>query len=422
MERVSLSRSVADLTSRWIRGPHGIRLAWLLLIAGSLTVIFATAWVRSRMPGELLLRPLDLATEQSLGTWWTAVQFLLFSALMLSTRAAMARCAPAADRAGLLLGLIGLALFLDELASMHEQLALFAPAWLTPQDLILVPPGLLGAAALALSLPAIFRLPAGPNRAAGPLTLGFVCFAMIYPQEWLEHNIHWAPWALGPRAAAEEGTELLGCLLLLVGAMRLRRELPRLSHRPQRLSAPPVAGLVVFAATAMLPVVLLRASLTPEQLRLPDSGDFGSTLPTMLFALASLLALQHARQNRRHALAWLVFAGTLALSSAAAQVHFHHYLFRGLELRPRGDFDLLWVIPMLALAASWLPGAPVRRLWAGSAALWLVTLAVAWTGVPLLWVMLPHLVALAAAWTMLRYEPETAREPAEAPLSAGVAG
>jgi hypothetical protein len=111
------------------------------------------------------------------------------------------------------------ALSLDEVGSLHERVSGWHEAAGLPGGWwARLPYGLVGAAMLAYA--SVHFIRASDTRRGGLLILGgFVVFAGVAVQEYLEHSTRWEPWMLGLRVGIEEGSELLGMLLILFGVV-----------------------------------------------------------------------------------------------------------------------------------------------------------------------------------------------------------
>ena len=148
----------------------------------------------------------DLAAEMNFAAWWSSI--LLFLIGFLAYQQFLSE--EEDTRKGWLgIAIIFMGLSIDEISSLHERI----DHWLS-----LAPYALVCLIILTYSLRKLFRKK--ESRYAAILILAvFVIFSFVALQEYLEHIINWPTWALGLRTIFEEGTELLGSLIGLIGVV-----------------------------------------------------------------------------------------------------------------------------------------------------------------------------------------------------------
>ena len=163
--------------------------------------------------------------EMNYPTWWTAI--LLLAAAMLVYELAYVRQNTSRWRLWLLaLAIAGLSY--DEVGSIHERVSLLSDDWFGSPWTALAPFGVVGLAALVSGLKVTSHLEGG-GRATAYIVAGFLMFAFVILQEYLEHHpkypkfmfktfgitTAWSRWL-------EEVTEILGAMLVLIGTALAR--------------------------------------------------------------------------------------------------------------------------------------------------------------------------------------------------------
>lgn len=154
-----------------------------------------------------------------------------------------------------MLSAILLVLSFDEVGSLHERLSSLGRILSVGSWGLLIPLGSVGAILTAWAIALLWREPSERWRARW-VALGFCLFGSVVAQEFLEHKMLLKTAAQrGVRAGLEEGTELLGVLIILRAVMtgatehafRALREL-----RAPLLTAGLLLGPVVAVGTALL--------------------------------------------------------------------------------------------------------------------------------------------------------------------------
>lgn len=219
-------------------GSDSCRRIWLgSAILGSLVLLLGTGvkfWVDAD-PWETLLLPLNLGGENTIAAWWSGMLLFVASVHAYDGARRTALDQPEAAGAWRIIAALLLFLSLDEVGSIHERtgqltIDLGYSEW--------IPLGVLAVLLGGLAVVALWRLwniPAERVAAVG-IFVGFVLLASIVPQEYFEHRVEWSGnVARAARLVVEEGTELLGILVILAITMR---NTPGLSARERTADVP----------------------------------------------------------------------------------------------------------------------------------------------------------------------------------------
>ncbi|RJP83247.1 MAG: hypothetical protein C4522_01235 [Desulfobacteraceae bacterium] len=156
---------------------------------------------------RILLYPFNLGHENNLAAWWSGV--CLFAAALLAYEICC-HSEVHLKKAWLCLAILLLGLSKDEICSLHERIDGFRN---------LLPYAICAVTMLTYSLIKLFKHPE-TRKSAIYIAFAFLLFGSVAFQEFLEHTVSWPDWMMGIRVGIEEGTELIGIFLLLVGISR----------------------------------------------------------------------------------------------------------------------------------------------------------------------------------------------------------
>jgi hypothetical protein len=296
-----MSLTGTDGRSRYLRA----------LMAVSALMVFCTLLNRISRQKFGFVYPFDLSNENIVAAWWSGSLLLLgalhaadgyFRLKQTHFKAALAW----AVVASLLFGLSA-----DEVGSFHERAAdvLGMGEWLSflPFALILV-----GASAWAFWT--LWRAPL-ERRSVPWLILGFVILASVAGQEYLEHNLDW-PWYVKPfRSAFEEGSELVGMVLIIHTCMRNSEGLFSNSRGPAFSAVYGTRFFALFAAAcAVFPMAHLTASLPDQEIGHP-SDWLTSTIYSLAAAWLLHVAVKSSGATRQiaKAIGWLLFVSAMTV-------------------------------------------------------------------------------------------------------------
>lgn len=242
-------------------------------------------------PAASLLGRFSLTWENNPAAWWSGMLLAVVSLHAFDGHALLRRREPDAAKGWALIAAVLLFLSADEVGSLHERLALLGRALGLGTWSLLLPLGAVLAAVLARAHVLLWSAGGEQRRKVWSLVVGFLLLGSVALQEFLEHRIYWeTDAARAVRGAVEEGTELIGMLVLLKATMAN------------------TAGLAVRDAAGGRP-----AFAALHELRRP--------LTTLGLALAPVLAVSTAAlvDQRGHPADWLAAVAFLAAGLAACR-------------------------------------------------------------------------------------------------------
>lgn len=265
---------------RWLVVFIAVTLLLVLYNAPDIYAQLPETWKYRR--GSLLM-----LFEMNYPTWWTGM--LLLATALLFLESASTR-ESSLQTACLALGLLTGALSLDEIGSIHERVSLLSEDWLGSPWTALVPFGLLGVLALAWGVRGIFASPSG-TRAALFIGGGFVVFALVVLQEYLEHHPTFPKFMIktfgikpADRIVFEEMTEMIGAMLVLTGAALVRRRDHFESSLGFILSRPlNITGLHAALAIGLIAHCTIAFFFLPDTLELTLRGNPAGWYPSAVF-------------------------------------------------------------------------------------------------------------------------------------------
>jgi len=311
-----------------------------------------------------LIKILRLTSENNAGAWWSGMQLLLFGLICLSTSGELSKTLGEMKRPLIVLGLIGLGLSADEMGSIHERVSLFGKENFGSGKLALLPFAIIGGGAVGYSVLALYRARASVGNVWLCVCIGFGLFGLVWVQEHIEHAASFTrPDAKAWRAVIEEGSELLGFSVLLTGSLLLRTRLGL--QRSVSSALLPNQFALRFASLlslmAIVPVILVRLPYSRAELKFPRSGDYGLTIPVLLFAIAALIAVRLSRICRKDRNRWLIVGVILAGTSLATLASYPNPFMLPAALGGRtiawhADLDMFVALPLLAIAGFLVPG------------------------------------------------------------------
>lgn len=154
----------------------------------------------------------NLAGEMTFAAWWSGI-LLLWAGILAYD---MSRQEDQTQRAWGILALLFVLLSFDEIGSLHERASNTISGTIGLQLAAII-----GGGAFLYACWLLWQH-CQDRKGIVLLLLGGAMMASAALHEYLEHNVHWPFLIAGARVALEEGSELTGMLLSLVGLVRLR--------------------------------------------------------------------------------------------------------------------------------------------------------------------------------------------------------
>jgi hypothetical protein len=242
-------------------------------------------------PAASLLDRFRLTGENNPAAWWSGMLLAVVSLHAFDGYALLRRSEPGAARGWALIAAVLLFLSADEVGSIHERLAQVGRALGLGTWSLLLPLGAVLAAMLGRALLLLWSAGGEQRRKVWPLAIAFLVLGSVALQEVLEHRIQWqTDVARAVRAMVEEGTELIGMLVLL------------------RVAMANTAGLAVGVRGGRPAFAALH------ELRRPLAALGLALAPVLAFVTAALVD-----QNRGHPADWLAAIAFLAAGLAACR-------------------------------------------------------------------------------------------------------
>lgn len=292
---------------RKILGKNGVsrEIPWWSFVLGIDIFLLVIALGKYYLPGSILIQflvnPFNLAVEMNLAVWWSGLCIAIAGLLSYEL---FSKGSDQSRYAWLALSIILLSLSLDEVGSLHER----ASGWneLVPYALIY----LFLSAFFFFTLIRISKL----RFSVILITLGFVLYASVALQEYIEHLVTWPEWMLGIRLVIEEGTELFATFLILY-AVVLQREknlkgisaiIPNL-HYFNHTFWVLLVGIVIYIAVYFS---------FPSLQEITKKGNPLVWYPMLLFILLFSLSHWNSQSSFKGKLIWKLFSILMLACSA----------------------------------------------------------------------------------------------------------
>lgn len=173
---------------------------------------FAEGWYTLPAP----LQQLYLGHENNLAAWFSGALLALIGFHAMDGHSRHRQSAPALARAWAIVAGVMIFLSADEIGSLHERMAGLGKTIGIGAWGLLLPLGGVIAVLLIWAMATLWRAGGTERIQAVFLAIGFGFLGSVAVQEFLEHALTWdGARALALRVAIEEGSELLGTLILL---------------------------------------------------------------------------------------------------------------------------------------------------------------------------------------------------------------
>lgn len=402
MSTLELER-VADAEFPRPTATQRVVAAWFytaVLLSG---VCVAAIGVNYFLPGfaPTLIDAMQLTHENNVAVWWSGALLLMTSIHAFDAAAAASkRGALRPARAWLSLSAVSLFLSADEIGSLHERLGMVAErilgvnAWFPQIPIAMV------LALLLLYALNVFRQDKEHSHYVVPLLLGFGVLGTVPLQEQVEHMFEWPQAIQWLRASVEEGTELLGMLLLLRVVLRPTFEIAGRKDPTERRFARFLPALGPAHLLSICAAAPLFAALV---VRIPDGrGQLADWVGVAAFLGAGVAAAEWLLQGRRAERGRLfLLAGTGVVGSIVATALDPEMVLTlgNLRLNTRG---VVLSAVSLASGCAWLTmlGTSSHRLVAVVVAIALITVVVPLLGAgTLLTALMTQVLGILTLWS-----------------------
>ncbi|MGR3463731.1 hypothetical protein [Limimaricola sp.] len=287
-----------------------------MAIAFSVCLIGATVALYIFEPPFGRLNEFNLALENNLAAWWSGM-LLALVALHATDGAMLNReLSPSVARGWWLIAIVLIFLSADEVGSLHERLGGLGQAYGFGKWAFLLPLGAVLGLVFWTALYLLWQAKGRHRRQVWPVLSGFLLLGSVALQEFVEHEFEWSNVYLkASRVGIEEGTELVGMLVLLRCTM---------DHTAQCFRK----GIGAFSALVqlrrgfcggLLLSVPLAVIVTISLDDLAHRGRPADWLAAVAFLAAAAIVIRRILRNESGARDW-VLAGTCILASITAVI------------------------------------------------------------------------------------------------------
>ena len=231
--------------------------------------------------------------------------------------------APKDARAWMIIAAILLFLSADEIGSLHERLSLFGNFLGVSGWAILLPLGGIIGVYLLLALYTFWQNDDKNRQYVLPLFVGFGILGSVAIQEYIELAVDWGSGAsVWIRLAVEEGSELLGMIVLLRVTLRPCMKIAgsyEISNRRLFTALSDHARRIFFVLFALIPIFTIMTILVADHRgRLTDWLTVISFVTAGLFTFSRVMSGETTMYGRYTTLA------ALCLVAAIAPMYFSH--------------------------------------------------------------------------------------------------
>ena len=310
----------------------------------SVALVLLTHYITANPQSLPLEWQWNLRWEHNFAAWWSGSLLALTAILTLDN----ALDAPNANvrKAWITLGLIILFLALDEIGSLHERMGLISLALGAGRWAIAIPLALV-IAYLCIRSGFTLLFQGGRERIQIIMIgVGFTVLLSVAFQEYLEHAIDWRGSAWKPwRAAIEEGSELVGIMIVLVAVSLPLWDDARQALRSLSAYARPIT---VGALILLLPLFAISLDLDRSK------GDPSDWLASALFLGAGLAWARRAWTSGPWLGALILAAmATFAALASVAMGATESFTIAGIEVHRRALVYALLGGSVLAFSGRW---------------------------------------------------------------------
>ena len=195
------------------RGGSLLPTWWKFILGGHLFFLSATV-LFPYLPfvplSKKYLMPLNLGLEMNIAAWWSGVNIFLAGILAYEIFSSGTKIT---HFAWLSISMILIGLSYDEICSIHERVGSFK-GYIPYASILFL---------LFLFSFSVLFLNKRTRKSAVLIGCGFMMYGLAALQEYLEHNLAWPLYLKGFRVGLEEGTELFGTFVIMLGIISQRK-------------------------------------------------------------------------------------------------------------------------------------------------------------------------------------------------------
>lgn len=312
-------------TRYWHQMNNGQRLLelwyWTALIVSVIFVLaIPVSWYfPDFVPG--IVGRMNLGNENNLGAWWSGVLLFMLACHSYDAGAAEYDRAPRIARAWMIIAAILLFLSADEIGSLHERLSFFGNFLGVSGWAILLPLGGIIGVYLLLALYTFWQSDDGSRQYVLPLFVGFGILGSVAIQEFIELAVDWGSGAsVWIRLAVEEGSELLGMIILLRVTLRPCMKIAgsyEISNRRVFTALSDHARRIFFVLFALIPIFTIFKVLVADH-----RGHLTSWLTIISFVAAGLFAFSRVMSGETTMYGRYTALAALCLAASIAPMYF----------------------------------------------------------------------------------------------------
>lgn len=298
---------------------------WVFVIHGFFIVCMWHFFYVGMTPWKVeTYRALGLSFEMNYAVWWSGICLYLASLIYFR----IAQLDTDKRMPWLILGAVALALFMDEVGSLHETVSEFA-GWLG-----LLPFGLILGAGFAWSIFKLIQIK-GMRISAVLIFTGVFIFAAVAGLEYIEHNVESNYFYARLRLLVEESIELVAMGILVIAGLIAYRNSENCMQHSQSFQLSSISGVIseiiskpeIMYLLFGIQVTLVTLIVIPNFSLFPfSSGEGNLTVlyPVLLFLSLGLFCLH--QQFLGNGNSWLVPGYALIITSLFQVFNFVHFL------------------------------------------------------------------------------------------------
>lgn len=263
---------------------------WKYVVGINLFFLFTTVLLQYSLHVPYLKRflaPFDLATEMNVAVWWSGI--ILLTVGLIAYEVSLDN-SDKARFAWFVLSIVLIGLSIDEICSLHERVG----GWkrLVPYASVIF---------VLFVVAFVILLRDRKTRSSALLILsGFLSFGFVAVQEYLEHLFIWPHWISGIRVGMEEGSELFGTLLIMLGVIPRRRvacETSFPSIAPLIPNPEEIKGSAVFLFIGLVVSLAVSYFIFPILTDTDRRGNPALWYPTTVYFMISCFLFWEAQKK-----------------------------------------------------------------------------------------------------------------------------